>query len=136
RTRRQTRAADERLRAWGEWTARAIRGEGGYIRSLAGDLTGLGCGGSTNPDANGMPDGIFDTDRAVQQLTDRQRDAVEMEYLHSDLLQEQRARRLGVAVKAYEKLLSRARLKIFQALYVPSGGACSRLLNRRCEKSG
>jgi len=130
RSRRQSRAADERLQAWGEWTARAVRGEGGYIRSLAGELTGVSGGGGANPDATGMPDGIYDTDRAVQRLTDRQRDAVELEYMHPDLLQRQKADRMNISLDTYKEHLKAARKKIFQLLYAPSGAACGRLLQR------
>ncbi|MCV6589686.1 MAG: hypothetical protein OIF57_11720 [Marinobacterium sp.] len=135
RARRQGAAADRRLQAWGQWTVQAQRGDAAFIRSLAGELTGLGVGGSTNPNASGMPDSVYDTDRAVQQLTDRQRDVVELEYMRPDMLREQRAGRLGLAVPTYKRHLVTAKQKIFQLLYAPSGAACGRVRQRACEKS-
>ncbi len=134
RQRRMVLAANRRLAKWAEWTDRAERGDTAFISSMTGAITGCGEGGSGG-DVSGMPDDIYDTDRAVRGLAEKLQAVVRMEYFYTDLLQYQRAERLGVGRATYENRLREARQNVFYSLYAPGGKACGKVAGRVCVKT-
>lgn len=101
---------DERLNQWADWKAGAGRcAAGGGCNPIA---TLMASGGvmarSTNPDAGGMPDDVYDTDQAVNKLAEPLQTVVLIHYLNTDLIPRQKFERVGVSKPTYYRRLSAA----------------------------
>jgi len=117
-----------RLEQWAEFCERRGQDAVGGCGSVMGAI--VECQGdfvrSTNPSANGMPDGIYATEKAFQALTDGSKDAVRAEYFGVGKTQSERAQSLGVQVRAYQRRLDKAHkeiYEIFSELDSTAGGA-------------
>jgi len=131
RRRRQMLAANRRLQIWAEWSVGARRGDTAYISSPASAMAGLGVlSQGTRGQVSGMPDDIYDTDRAVALLSNEQRQVLEMEYFSHSLLQRQRAEKLNISLRCYEDRLRKARQQVYCYLYAPGSNSCKVFLEK------
>lgn len=130
---------DVRLQRWAEWVERERMGGGNTQRNvIAALMDGKGViTRGTAPDG-GMPDAIYDTDRAVRQLPADQLQVVTEHYRHADAPEPKRLARCGCSRRTYYRRLARAHQSIMMLVRAPArrvvtGGVRAQMM--ACAKS-
>lgn len=128
---------DVRLQRWAEWVERERMGGGNTQRNVIASLMdGKGViARGTAPDAGSMPDAIYDTDRAVQQLPAELKQVVIEHYRHMDAPESVRVARCQCSRRTYYRRLARAHQSIMMLLKAPAkrrvqSSARDQLMNR------
>ena len=116
---------DRRLTVWGEWLLNekcSVVGEVGWGGSMLGAL--IDGGGElircTAKDPGGMPDDVYDTNKAVEALSDKLKQVVQVQYLDLTSSAEQKAEQCGCARRTYFDRLAKAHQEILFRLKAPS----------------
>ncbi|MGB0468556.1 MAG: hypothetical protein ACPGF7_13640 [Pontibacterium sp.] len=119
---KQIPGVDRRLVAWGEWMLSNSEryGQAAGVSMLGALIDGGGmivrC---TNPNAGSMPDVIFDTDKAVNQLDVGLQQVVRLQYMEPALTGVEKADRCGCVPRHFRRRLGRAHQEILFLLKAP-----------------